>query len=124
MCAPADNPDIAVSYLHLLRLEKKGQLEFLPEGAVRDYNVKELLDGIKPEKERQIEAKQLLKNDQIVIKIPPQPVPVKESRKKRIWKKVIKIAGIVAAVIAFLAALFALLDSESFKLFWKKLTGN
>jgi internalin A len=64
-----DNPEIAVSYLHLLRLEKKGQLEFLPEGAENDYNVKELLDGIKPEKERQKDMDQLLRDGKIEINV-------------------------------------------------------
>jgi small GTP-binding protein len=55
-CVPLpDKTKIAVNYLHLLRLERMGQAEFLPEKAERNYNVKELLEGIKPEKERKKE---------------------------------------------------------------------
>ncbi|MCX6583493.1 MAG: hypothetical protein NT166_25240 [Candidatus Aminicenantes bacterium] len=37
-----DNPGIGVDYLYLLRLERRGQQEFLPEKADKDYNVKEI----------------------------------------------------------------------------------
>jgi hypothetical protein len=67
-CVPLpDNPKIAANYLHLLRLERMGQTEFLPEKAERNYNVKELLEGIKPEKKRQEEVDQLEKEGKIVI---------------------------------------------------------
>jgi len=66
-----DNPGIGVDYLYLLRLERRGQLEFLPEKADKDYNVKELLEGIKPEKERQKEAAQLLRDGKIEINFQP-----------------------------------------------------
>ncbi|UCH96323.1 MAG: hypothetical protein JSV88_05570, partial [Candidatus Aminicenantes bacterium] len=67
-CVPLpDNPKIAVNYLHLLRLERMGQTEFLPEKAERNYNVKELLEGIKPEKERQKEVVQLEREGKIVF---------------------------------------------------------
>ncbi|MCP5103188.1 MAG: GTP-binding protein [bacterium] len=62
-----DNPAIAVNYHHLLRLERRGQQEFLPEKADKDYNVKELLDGIRPEKERQLEAEQLIRDGKLEI---------------------------------------------------------
>jgi len=64
-----DNPGIAVNYHHLLRLERRGQREFLPEKADKDYNVKALLDGIKPEKERQKEVDQLLRDGKIEINL-------------------------------------------------------
>jgi len=103
-------------------------VEFLPEGAVRDYNVKALLEGIKPEKERLIEAEQLLNNDKIDSKIPVSPPPVKvikkETSKKRIWKTVCWLAAAVAGLIGVLAAIFALLDSASFKEFIKELLGR
>jgi hypothetical protein len=117
-CVPLpDNPAISVGYLHLVRLEKMGQIEFLPDGAEKNYNAKELLEGIKPEKERQKEAEQLLREDKIVINVQPPPVS------KGIWKKILKIAVAIAAIIAFIAALFAILDSENFQKFWDKLTG-
>jgi small GTP-binding protein len=71
-CVPLpDNPLIAVNYLHLLRLERMGQLEFFPEKAERKYIVKELLEGIKPEKERRKEVEQLLKEKNITLNISP-----------------------------------------------------
>jgi internalin A len=47
-----DNPKVVVSCSYLRRMEKKGILTFLPEGADKIYNVKALLDVIKPSKER------------------------------------------------------------------------
>lgn len=41
-----NDPDLAVSYDHLLRLESKGNTSFLPEGADEEYSVRELLDGV------------------------------------------------------------------------------
>ncbi|UCH98241.1 MAG: hypothetical protein JSV88_15720 [Candidatus Aminicenantes bacterium] len=94
---------------------------------MRDYNVKALLEGIKPEKERLIEAEQLLNNDKIESNIPGPPPPVKvmkkESSKKRIWKTVWWLTAAIAGLIGVLAAIFALLDSASFKEFIKKLLG-
>jgi hypothetical protein len=67
-CVPLpDKTKIAVNYLHLLRLERMEQAEFLPEKAERNYNVKELLEGIKPEKERQKEVVQLEREGKIVF---------------------------------------------------------
>ncbi len=69
-CVPLpDNPAISVGYLHLVRLEKMGQIEFLPDGAEKNYNAKELLEGIKPEKERQKEVEQLLREGKIEINV-------------------------------------------------------
>ncbi|MFC2145968.1 COR domain-containing protein [Acidobacteriota bacterium] len=122
-CIPLpDKPKIAVHYLHLLRLERMGQAEFLPEKAERNYNVKELLEGIKPKKERQKEVEHLLRENKMVINVhPTTPVTPKESGKKKVLKTILKIAAAAAALIAFLAALFALIDSQSFREFWQKL---
>ena len=38
-----DNPEVTVSYAHLVRLEKASIAEHFPDGAERSYNVKELL---------------------------------------------------------------------------------
>jgi len=117
-----DKTKIAVNYLHLLRLERMGQAEFLPEKAERNYNVKELLEGIKPKKERQKEVEHLLRENKMVINVhPTTPVTPKESGKKKVLKTILKIAAAAAALIAFLAALFALIDSQSFREFWEKL---
>jgi hypothetical protein len=122
-CVPLpDKPKIAVNYLHLLRLERMGQAEFLPEKAERNYNVKELLEGIKPEKERQKELEHLLRENKMVINVhPPAPVTPKEHRVKKVLKTILKLAAVIAALFAFLAALFALIDSQSFREFWEKL---
>ncbi|MDQ1352461.1 MAG: internalin, partial [Acidobacteriota bacterium] len=121
-----DNPGIGVDYLYLLRLERRGQLEFLPEKADRDYNVKELLDGIKAEKARQKDLEQFFKEGKIEIIVqPPPPKP------KGFWQKMRRIVMAIAAGIGALAvllgaaaALFALLDSASFKAFINDLFGK
>jgi internalin A len=122
-CVPLpDKPKIAVNYLHLLRLERMGQAEFLPEKAEKSYIVEDLLDGIKPKNEWKKELEHLLRENKMVINVhPPAPVTTKESGKKKVLKTVLKIAAAIAALIAFLAALFALIDSQSFREFWQKL---
>ncbi|MCD4783374.1 MAG: toll/interleukin-1 receptor domain-containing protein [Candidatus Eremiobacteraeota bacterium] len=47
-----DNPDIVVDYEHLLLLEESGEKTYIPEGAIKRYSIKELLDGIESEKEQ------------------------------------------------------------------------
>ncbi|MCP5102216.1 MAG: hypothetical protein GY950_02500, partial [bacterium] len=69
-CIPLPaNPKVAVSYMHLVRLEKMGQIDFLPQGAENIYNVKALLDGIKPEKERRKEVESLLREGGLTINV-------------------------------------------------------
>ncbi|HEY0074321.1 MAG TPA: COR domain-containing protein [Abditibacteriaceae bacterium] len=41
-----DNPDIVVDYKHLQRLEEFKTESFLPEGADKQYRVRDLLDGV------------------------------------------------------------------------------
>lgn len=41
-----DNPDITVSYSHLIRLEEMEQEYYIPEGADKKYHIKTLLEGI------------------------------------------------------------------------------
>jgi len=80
-CVPLpDNPGISVGYLHLVRLEKMGDMEFLPDGAEKKYNVKELLDGIKPEKERQKEVAQLLRDGKIEINLQQNVTQIQQVR--------------------------------------------
>jgi internalin A len=47
-----DNPKVSISYKHLLKLETKGETNYFPEGSDRDYNIRELLDGISSIEER------------------------------------------------------------------------
>jgi internalin A len=42
-----DRPTVAVSYRHLLMLERRGQTSFIPEGADREYSVEELLGTVR-----------------------------------------------------------------------------
>jgi internalin A len=41
-----DQPELSVSYGHLLRMEGEGRKDHWPEGAKRNYTIAELLDGI------------------------------------------------------------------------------
>jgi small GTP-binding protein len=41
-----DNLKVSISYKHLLKLESRGETNYFPEGSDRDYNIRELLDGI------------------------------------------------------------------------------
>ncbi len=45
-----DNPEVVVSYDHLVKLEQKGIQDYFPDGADRDYKVKELLGSLYVEK--------------------------------------------------------------------------
>jgi small GTP-binding protein len=47
-----DNPKVSISYKHLLKLETKGETNYFPEGSDRDYNIREVLDGISSIEER------------------------------------------------------------------------
>ena len=48
-----DNPKVTVSYNHLISLEQRGKTDYSPEGSDRDYNIRELLDGIEAIEARQ-----------------------------------------------------------------------
>ncbi len=41
-----DEPEITVSYKHLIRLERKGEKTYFPDGSENEYNVKELLGTV------------------------------------------------------------------------------
>ncbi len=42
-----DNPEITVTYRHLVRLEEKGIKDYFPDGSENAYNVKDLLGAVK-----------------------------------------------------------------------------
>jgi len=44
-----DNPKLTISLTHLYRLEKLGQRDYIPEGAEKDYLVRELLGTVETE---------------------------------------------------------------------------
>jgi hypothetical protein len=69
-----DNPSITAGYLHLIRLEAMRKTEFIPEGALKEYNVKELLNGIKPAMTRKKEVEQLLRENKIFLNISPTQI--------------------------------------------------
>lgn len=52
-----DNLQVTVSYRHLLKLLERGKTDYSPEGSDRDYNIRELLEGI--------EARKMTKGDYI-----------------------------------------------------------
>lgn len=60
----SDDPEISVSYKHLITLEKEGTNEYFPDGAKRKYNVSELLGSIQKEKMDEEEILRIL--DKIV----------------------------------------------------------
>jgi GTPase SAR1 family protein len=41
-----DDPDLAVSYSHLLRLEERGIRKYMPDGSDKEYDVKKLLGSL------------------------------------------------------------------------------
>jgi small GTP-binding protein len=66
-----DNPGITVSYLHLIRLERIGKIDYIPEGTIKEYNIKMLLDGIKPENVWIKEAEKMLDENKTIINFSP-----------------------------------------------------
>jgi small GTP-binding protein len=56
-----DEPEITVSYEHLIRSEKKGIEEFMPDGSENEYRVKDLLGTIYVEKKTEEEILQILR---------------------------------------------------------------
>lgn len=57
-----DAPAIAVSYQHLLRLERTGEKEYFPDGASRAYRVSSLLGYVQTERRTDDEILALLKS--------------------------------------------------------------
>ena len=47
-----DRPEIEVSYSHLLRLERMGETDYIPEGLGERVNVRQLLDGVESAQQR------------------------------------------------------------------------
>ncbi|KAF5419007.1 MAG: hypothetical protein C5S49_00980 [Candidatus Methanogaster sp.] len=56
-----DDPEITVSYEHLIRLERRGTREYLPDGSEKEYNVKDLLGTIYSENKTEEEILQILR---------------------------------------------------------------
>jgi len=60
VCLP-DNPEVTVSYSHLIMLEQMRMESFIPEGAKKSYNVRDLLGTIYAEKKNEEEILQILR---------------------------------------------------------------
>jgi internalin A len=58
-----NHPKIVVDYKHLLTLEKKNKLSFIPEGLDREVNVEQLLNGIELEPKRHQKLSNCTNND-------------------------------------------------------------
>jgi hypothetical protein len=56
-----DEPEITVSYKHLITLEKNGIEDFIPDGSEKEYNVKDLLGTIYVEKKTEEEILEILR---------------------------------------------------------------
>jgi len=56
-----DNPNITISYEHLIRLESRAIRYYLPDGAEKEYDVQELLGNVKPQLKAEEEILQLLR---------------------------------------------------------------
>ncbi len=72
-----DDPKVSISYKHLLKLESRGEINCFPEGSDRDYNIRELLDGISTIDERRNRAqKDDLRDNFPSDRYPPPTVTV------------------------------------------------
>jgi GTPase SAR1 family protein len=56
-----DDPAVTVSYEHLIRLEGKDVKEYIPDGAEKEYKVRDLLGTVYVEKKTETESLQLLR---------------------------------------------------------------
>jgi internalin A len=84
-----DHPNIVVDYQHLITLEQIGETSFIPEGMNERVTIKQLLDGIIPERKRQKQQKGHIAQEKVE---PPQKVPVPiSSSKAEVVKELTKI---------------------------------
>ena len=80
-----DEPEITVSYKHLIRLEHKGITTFIPDGSENECNVKELLGTVYVENENEKEIVHILQK-------PADESDTKDSLKEKEGKNRIVIA--------------------------------
>jgi hypothetical protein len=109
-----------VEYKELLGYERAGREEIFIGKLEKAYNVQKLLSGIEKPGDRQFGV-----INREIIK-PSLETPPSEPAKK--GKKIIsgfwKIAAAIGGLIAFLAALAAIIDSQAVKNIWKWLFGQ
>jgi small GTP-binding protein len=60
-----DDPEVTVSYKHLVKLEIKGTEEYMPDGSDKEYNVSELLGTVINDSSMMKMVKEILRNTEI-----------------------------------------------------------
>ncbi len=60
-----DDPEVTVSYKHLVKLELKGTEEYMPDGSDKEYNVSELLGTVINDSSMMKLVKEILRNTEI-----------------------------------------------------------
>ncbi len=60
-----DDPEVTVSYKHLIKLELKGIEEYMPDGSDKEYNVSELLGTVIKDSSMMKMVKEILRNTEI-----------------------------------------------------------
>ncbi|MFZ4557596.1 MAG: COR domain-containing protein [Pseudanabaena sp.] len=76
-----DNLQVTVSYKHLLKLLDRGKTDYSPEGSDRDYNIRELLDGIELRDSRQTKHRE----DEIMSPKSKEPSNMPETIRDQIF---------------------------------------
>ena len=120
-CIPLPGHDksekIAVEYRELLEQEEAGRDEIFIGKLGKSYSVAKLLSGIEKPEDRQERQARVIERE--IIRVPLEPAPTKKKGFTLFWK----IAASLAGLIAFLAALAAIFDSQTAKDIWTWLTG-
>jgi len=109
-----DNDKVAVEYRELLGYEKTGRDEIFIGKLEKSYSVAKLLSGIEKPEDRQ--GRELRPIEKIIaVQVEQQqPAPDKKKHFPIFWKTAAGIGGL----IAFLAALVAIFDSQTARNFW------
>ncbi|HLP47837.1 MAG TPA: COR domain-containing protein [Candidatus Kapabacteria bacterium] len=110
-----DNDKIAVEYRELLGYEKAGRDDYFVGKLEKSYSVAKLLSGIETPEDRRDRQPRVIEREIIKVQT-EQPVSAQEKTKRfpLFWK----IAASIGGLIAFLAALAAIFDSQAAKKFW------
>jgi len=125
-----DFPGEAVEYRELLGYEKAGRDEYFVGKLGKSYSVAKLLSGIKKPEDRHKGEEKIIKGEalpQVSVSITnPQTLNSTEAGEKQEKKRFPlfwKIIGGIGALIAALAALATVFDSQAAKSFWSWLSG-
>lgn len=104
-----DNPEITVTYQHLLWLDSNGKDAYSPDGAEREYKVRELLDLIQPDRTTEPELLEIMRRIESKINDPGKP-PDESSLLEQLNKMVElkpNVAGVGLNVNAMIEMLLA-----------------